>query len=75
LNTKRARVMGMGQVGGKSIVKAEAPLAEVQRYATDLRSFTQGRGVFSMKIIRYDQVPAHLTQEIVEKAKREKEEA
>lgn len=75
LNTKRARVMGMGQVGGKSIVKAEAPLAEVQRYATDLRSFTQGRGVFSMKIIRYDEVPAHLTQELVEKAKREKEEA
>jgi elongation factor G len=74
LNTKRARVMGMDQAPGKSIVKAEVPLAEMQRYATDLRSITQGRGLFSMELLRYDEVPAHLTQEIVEKAKREKEE-
>jgi len=74
LNTKRARVMGMDQQGGKSIVKAEVPLAEIQRYATDLRSITQGRGVFSMELLRYDEVPAHLTQEIVAQAKREKEE-
>jgi len=74
LNTKRARVMGMGQQAGKSIVKAEVPLAEMQRYATDLRSITQGRGVFSMELLRYDEVPAHLTQEIIEKTKREQEE-
>jgi elongation factor G len=74
LNTKRARVMGMDQAPGKSIIKAEVPLAEMQRYATDLRSITQGRGLFSMDLLRYDEVPAHLTQEIVEKAKREKEE-
>ncbi len=74
LNTKRARVMGMDQAGGKSVVRAEVPLAEMQRYATDLRSLTQGRGVFSMDLLRYDQVPAHLTQEIVEQAKREKQE-
>jgi elongation factor G len=75
LNTKRARVMGMGQERGKSIIKAEVPLAEMQRYATDLRSITQGRGVFSMELLRYDEVPSHLTQQIVEQAKREKEEA
>lgn len=74
LNTKRARVMGMGQEKGKSIISAEAPLAEMQRYATDLRSLTQGRGVFSMEIIRYDEVPAHLAQQIIEESKREKEE-
>jgi elongation factor G len=74
LNTKRARVMGMGQEKGKSIISAEAPLAEMRRYATDLRSITQGRGVFSMEIIRYDEVPAHLTQQIVEESKRESEE-
>lgn len=74
LNTKRARVMGMDQAPGKSIIKAEVPLAEMQRYATDLRSITQGRGLFSMELLRYDEVPAHLTQEIIEKARREKEE-
>jgi elongation factor G len=74
LNTKRARVMGMGQEKGKAIISAEAPLAEMQRYATDLRSLTQGRGIFSMEIVRYDEVPAHLAQEIIEKSKREDEE-
>ena len=75
LNTKRARVMGMGQQVGKSVIQAEVPLAEMLRYATDLRAITQGRGVFSMEILRYDEVPAHLTQQIVEQTKREKEEA
>jgi len=74
LNTKRARVMGMDQQTGKSIIKAEVPLAELQRYATDLRSITQGRGLFSMELLRYDEVPTHLTQEIVAQTKREREE-
>jgi len=74
LNTKRARVLGMSQESGKSIIDAEVPLAEMQRYATDLRSITQGRGLFSMELLRYDEVPAHLTQEIVEQTRREKEE-
>jgi elongation factor G len=73
LNTKRARVMGMDQKSGKSIVHAEVPLAEMQRYASDLRAITQGRGIFSMELLRYDEVPAHLTQEIVAQAEREKE--
>jgi elongation factor G len=65
----------MGQASGKSIIQAEVPLAEMQRYATDLRSITQGRGVFSMELLRYDEVPGHLAQEIIEQAKREKEES
>ena len=72
LNTKRARVQGMDQEGGKTIVTASVPLAEVQRYATDLRSLTQGRGVFSMKFDRYEQVPAHIAQGIIEKARKER---
>ncbi|MGQ9493370.1 MAG: elongation factor G [Anaerolineae bacterium] len=75
LNTKRARVLGMEQQKGNSIISAEAPLAEMQRYAADLRSMTQGRGYFSMEFARYDQVPAHIAQTIIEQAKREKEEA
>jgi elongation factor G len=75
LNTKRARVMGMDQATGKTIIRAEVPLAEMQRYATDLRSITQGRGLFSMELLRYDEVPAHVAQGVIEEAKREKEQA
>jgi elongation factor G len=72
LNTKRARVQGMDQEGGKAIVTATAPLAEVQRYATDLRSFTQGRGVFTMKFDHYNQVPSHIAGPLIERAKKER---
>ncbi|MBN1954601.1 MAG: elongation factor G [Anaerolineae bacterium] len=73
LNTKRARVQGMGQQAGKSIITAIVPLAEMLRYATDLRSLTQGRGLFSMELDHYADVPAHLTQQIIEASKAEKE--
>ena len=72
LNTKRARVQGMDQESGKAIVTATAPLAEVQRYATDLRSLTQGRGVFTMKLDHYEQVPSHIAGPLIERAKKEK---
>ncbi len=72
LNTKRARVLGMDQQAGKTIITAHVPLAEVQRYAADLRSITQGRGVFTMEIDHYENVPSHIEQVIVEKAKKER---
>ncbi len=65
LNTRRARVMGMETERGHSTITASVPLAEMQRYTTQLRSITGGRGVFSMEFERYDNVPPHLTQEIV----------
>ncbi len=71
LNTRRARVQGMDQDAGKSIITAEVPLAEVQRYATDLRSITGGRGVYSLDFLRYDVVPTHLAQSIIAAHKRE----
>jgi elongation factor G len=72
LNTKRARVQGMEQKGAWSIVTAQAPLAELQRYATDLRSMTQGRGYFTMEFSHYDTVPSHIAQQIIEKARKER---
>ena len=74
LNTRRARVQGMDTEGNKSTVTALVPLAEMQRYANDLRSITQGRGVYAMEFDHYDRVPSHLQQEVVEAAKREREE-
>ena len=73
LNTKRARVLGMDQSAGKAIITALVPLAEMQRYATDLRSRTQGRGVFTMELDHYENVPAHLAQGIVAAHQREEE--
>ncbi|MEZ4594679.1 MAG: elongation factor G [Chloroflexota bacterium] len=75
MNTRRARVLGMDQEGTKSIVKAEVPLAEMQTYTADLRSMTQGRGVFSMKYLRYGRVPAHMQTDVIAKAKAAEEES
>ncbi|MBM3946896.1 MAG: elongation factor G, partial [SAR202 cluster bacterium] len=69
LNAKRGRILGMNPLGeGTTLIEAEVPLAEVQRYALDLRAMTQGRGTFTMKISRYEQIPAHLQQKVVEQA-------
>lgn len=73
MNTRRARVQGMDTQKGRSVVTATVPLAEVQRYTTDLRSMTGGRGVFTMEFSHYEQVPSHLTQEIIDVSTREKE--
>jgi len=73
LNSRRARVLGMDQEGTKAIVKAEVPLAEVRTYTADLRSMTQGRGVFGMEYLRYGRVPSHLQEQLVAKRAKEKE--
>ncbi|MGC9359135.1 MAG: elongation factor G [Anaerolineae bacterium] len=74
LNTRRARVLGMEQARGNGIITALVPLAEIQRYATDLRSMTQGRGFYTVKFSHYDIVPSHLVEGIVEEAKKRREE-
>jgi len=74
LNTRRARVQGMDTIRGKSIITAEVPYAELLRYANDLRSMTQGRGHYAIELLRYETVPQHLAQAIVDAAQREKEE-
>jgi elongation factor G len=72
LNSKRAKVLGMTPQGSQTVIEAQAPLAEVQRYAADLRSITQGRGTYSMQFSHYEEVPAHVAQRIIEQAQKEK---
>ena len=74
MNKRRGRIMGMNQVDGLQKLEAEAPLAEMFKYATDLRSMTQARGSFAMKFVRYEEVPASVAQKIIENAKHEEEE-
>jgi elongation factor G len=74
LNTRRGQVLGMDQIGDNSVVTALVPLAEMQRYVSDLRSITQGRGVFSLEFVEYQQVPSHMAEQIVAESKREAEE-
>ena len=61
-------------VYGRQKLEAEAPLAEMFKYATDLRSMTQARGSFVMKFVRYEEVPANVAQKIIDNAKHEDEE-
>jgi elongation factor G len=71
LNQRRGRVVGMDQEGDLHVVRAEVPQAELFRYSTDLRSATQGAGSFKMEFSQYEQVPGHLVDGIVQKAKEE----
>ena len=73
LNTKRARVLGMNPEGGSNVIDAQVPLAEIQRYAIDLKSMTQGRAVYAMEFDHYEEVPANITQRIVAQKEAEKE--
>jgi len=70
LNTKRGRVLGINPGNGISVIEAQAPYAELLRYATDLRSLTQGRGSFVMEFDHYEEVPAHLSQKIIAEKKK-----
>ncbi|MFW6075087.1 MAG: elongation factor G, partial [Chloroflexota bacterium] len=75
LTSKRAHVDGMVPLeNGFTIIEAMVPAAEIQRYATDLRSITQGRGTFTSEFDHYAEVPAHLTENVIA-ARKAKEEA
>jgi len=73
LNTKRARVLGMNQEGDINTIEAEAPMAEVLRYATDLKSITQGRGTYTMELSHYEEVPSYNAQKVIAERETEKE--
>ncbi|NPV73756.1 MAG: elongation factor G [Pelotomaculum sp.] len=72
-NTRRGRVLGTESRGKQTVIKAMVPLAEMYRYAIDLKSMTQGRGSFKMEFSNYEEVPARLAEEIIKKAKAEAE--
>lgn len=74
LNTRRGRVQGMDTFAGKSVVRAQVPLAEMLRYGNELRSMTGGRGIYAMRFSQYEQVPQHLIEAVV-KANKVAEEA
>ena len=74
LNTKRARVMGMNPEGNTNIIESQAPLVEVQRYAIDLKSMTQGRGSYTVEFSHYEEMPAIASQKIIAAKQADKEE-
>ncbi|PZM64906.1 elongation factor G [Paenibacillus dendritiformis] len=69
LNSRRGRIEGMDSRAGAQIIRAKVPLAEMFGYSTTLRSGTQGRGVFSMEISHYEEVPRNISEEIISKSK------
>jgi len=75
LNKKRGRIMGMEPVhGGKQVITAEVPLAEMSKYATELRSMTQARGNFEMEYVRYEEAPMNIAEKVIAEAEQEKNE-
>lgn len=75
ISGKRGRVQGSDSTGvGMSVVKAQAPQAEMFQYANELRALTQGRGSFTMTISHYEEVPPHVAEEISASAKKHSEE-
>ena len=75
LNSRRGRLQGMEPAAGMTMVKAEVPMAEILTYSQALTSMTGGRGDYSMHFLRYEEVPTHVAQKIIEQTKREREEA
>lgn len=74
MNKRRGRILGMDpQEDGMQLVMAEAPMAEMFKYAIDLRSMTQARGSFTMEFVRYEEVPSNISEKIIEEAKADKE--
>lgn len=75
-NAKRGRILGMEPIGkGKGVVRAQAPLSELFRYAIDLKSLTQGRGTFTMEFAQYEEVPQRIAEGIIASYQKTKEEA
>lgn len=73
LNGKRGHVLGIEPEDGMRKITALVPLAEIQRYAADLRSITRGRGTYRVEFSHYEEVPSHLASQIIAQAKAEQE--
>jgi elongation factor G len=69
LNSRRGQIEGMGSEAGIAKVNAKVPLAEMFGYATDIRSKTQGRGIFTMEFSHYEEVPRNVAETIIAKNK------
>lgn len=74
-NKRRGMILGMELVeGGKQVVEAEVPMAEMMLYSTQLRSFTQGKGSYTQEFVRYDTAPQPVVDKVIQDAKRKREE-
>jgi elongation factor G len=73
LNARRGRLQGMDPAGGMTTIRAEVPMAEVLSYSQSLTSMTGGRGDYHMEFLRYEEVPAHIAQKLIDAAKRQHE--
>ncbi|HKT43570.1 MAG TPA: elongation factor G [Gaiellaceae bacterium] len=75
LNSRRGRLHGMEPAGGMTTIRAEVPMAEILTYSQALTSMTGGRGDYHMNFLRYEEVPTHVAQKIIESTKKEREAA
>jgi elongation factor G len=75
LNSRRGRLHGMEPKGGMTTINAEVPMAEILTYAQSLTSMTAGRGDYHMHFLRYEEVPTHVAQKVMEAFKKDREEA
>lgn len=73
LNSRRGKIIGVESKGNNQVVKASVPMAEILKYAPDLKSMTGGRGTFTIEFSHYEELPAHIATKVIEQAKKEKE--
>ncbi len=75
LNSRRGRLLGMEPAAGMTTIKAEVPMAELLTYAQSLTSMTGGRGDYSMHLLRYEEVPSHVAQKVIDETRKAREAA
>jgi elongation factor G len=75
LNSRRGRLLGMEPAAGMTSVKAEVPMAELLTYSQSLTSMTGGRGDYSMHFLRYEEVPSHVAQKVIDETRKAREAA
>ena len=71
MNKRRGRILGTDTVDGKAVIVAEAPQAEILKYATELRSMTQGRGSYTTSFERYEELPPNIQEKVIAERKKE----
>ena len=75
LNSRRGRLLGMEPAAGMTTIRAEVPMAELLTYAQSLTSMTGGRGDYAMHFLRYEEVPTHVAQKVIDETRKAREEA
>jgi elongation factor G len=73
MNKKRGRILGMEPQAGRQVIRTQVPMAEMFRYAIDLRSMTQGRGSFTSEFSHYEEVPMNIAEQIIAESKKKED--